>query len=358
MRIATLVTLVVLMATLAEAADRGSFTLRVEFQGREVEGLPLAWSEENVVLLERDGRLLDVDPRRVGKFQKVNGAFQTFSQSTLQSKLREEFGKAFEVVARGPYLVVHPRGRGGHWSRRFEELYRSCVHYFKVRGFELEEPQFPLVAIVLPSQEEFMRYARRQGDRAGSNVLGYYSLQTNRIAMFDNGAVDSAGWEEKALTIVHEATHQTAFNTGIHKRYAPPPRWVVEGLGTLFEAPGVWNSRAYLRQQDRINRDQLAEFNRQRAAGKRSDVRFVELISSDRMFQSDSAAAYAESWAFTFYLVETQPRQFARYLKATASRDDFTPYPAAQRLRDFTEIFGENLRLLDAQFVRYLAGLK
>jgi hypothetical protein len=169
---------------------------------------------------------------------------------------------------------------------------------------------------------------------------------------------DNAAWGEKSLTIIHEATHQTAFNTGIHNRYSPPPRWVIEGLGTLFEAPGVWNSRTYLRQQDRINRDQLNEFNRQQASGKRGEARFVELVSADRLFRSDMAAAYAESWAFTFYLVETQPRQFARYLKATADREDFTAYSSAERLRDFTNIFGDNLRLLDAQFVRYMQALK
>ncbi|MFN9752880.1 MAG: DUF1570 domain-containing protein [Planctomycetota bacterium] len=29
--------------------------------------------------------------------------------------------------------------------------------------------------------------------------------------------------------MVHEATHQIAFNTGIHSRFAPMPRWFTEG---------------------------------------------------------------------------------------------------------------------------------
>ncbi len=352
--------LLVLVALVSQglAADRNAYTLKLEFQGQELEGLPLAWSDENIVLLERDGRLLDVDPRRVGKFQKVNGAFATLTPAAMQARLREEFGKGFEVVARGPYLVVHPRGQGGHWSRRFEELYRSFVHYFAVRGFDLDEPQFALVAIVLPSKADFQRYVDRVGDRVSGNVLGYYSSRTNRVAMYEIPGDENAAWGEKALTIIHEATHQTAFNTGIHNRYSMPPRWVVEGLGTLFEAPGVWNSRSYPRLQDRLNRQQLDEFRRQLASGKRDDARFAELISSDRMFNSNVAAAYAESWAFTFYLVETQPRQFARYLKATANRSDFTGYSSAERLRDFTQVFGENLKLLDAQFLRHIEGLR
>src|SRR5687767_14051509 len=68
MRIALFVTILSTLAAVSAAADRNTFTLRVELEGREVEGLPLTWSSDNVILLERDGRLLDVDPRRVGKF--------------------------------------------------------------------------------------------------------------------------------------------------------------------------------------------------------------------------------------------------------------------------------------------------
>jgi len=228
--------------------------------------------------------------------------------------------------------------------------------YFSVRGFELEEPLFPLVAVVLPNRADFQRYIDRTGDHVSSNVLGYYSARSNRVAMYETLGDDGAAWGEKAATVIHEATHQTAFNTGIHNRYSPPPRWVAEGLGTLFEAQGVWNSRSFPRQQDRINRGQFEEFRRQLGSGKRGEARFTELISSDRMFSSDIAGAYAESWAFTFYLIETQPRQFAKYLRATASHEDFVTPSAAERMKDFTRVFGENLRLLDAQFARYMEG--
>ena len=53
----------------ASATDRAAYTLKLQFEGRQLEGLPLAWSSDNVVLLERDGRLMDVDPRRVQQFQ-------------------------------------------------------------------------------------------------------------------------------------------------------------------------------------------------------------------------------------------------------------------------------------------------
>jgi hypothetical protein len=278
----------------------------------------------------------------------------------MQTRLREEFGRDFDIASTGHYLVVHPRGHGAHWSRRFEELYRSFIHYFSVRGFNLQEPQFPLVAVVLRNRQEFENYCRRSGQPAGHSLLGFYSTEDNRVALYDAKGSDDAGdgWANSAETIIHEATHQTAFNTGIHSRFSMPPRWVAEGLATLFEAPGVWNSRNHTRSQDRINRGRLLQFKQQLAAGGRPPVRFAELIGSDRMFQSNGQAAYAESWAFTWYLVETQPRLYAQYLKKTASHEEFCATTSAERLKDFTSVFGENLRLIDAQFLRFVEAAR
>ena len=118
------------------------------------------------------------------------------------------------------------------------------------------------------------------------------------MTLFDSGQKD---WEQNASTIIHEATHQTAFNTGVHSRFGTPPRWVAEGLGTLYEARGFWNSRSYTQQSDRLNTGRLAQFREFIAAGRPAGA-FVDMISSDRIFQRNPAAAYAEAWALSFYL--------------------------------------------------------
>jgi hypothetical protein len=342
----------------SQGAERVKTMLQLELQGEPLEGLPLAWSSRNVILLDRAGKLWEFDPKEVSKFQATTRSFESHSLSAMQSRLRAEFGNQFEVASTGHYLVVHPRGHGAHWSRRFEELYRSFVHYFAVRGFEVDEPQFPLVAVVLSDRQEFQQYCRRQGQRAGHSLLGYYSPADNRVALYDvgGGRDDGQSWAANSETIIHEATHQTAFNTGIHSRYSAPPRWVAEGLAMMFEAPGVWNSRSFTRQSDRLHGAQLAEFRRQLA--RRPEARFTELVSSDRLFDRDINAAYAESWAFSFYLMETQPRQYAKYLKATARHPDFIATNSAERLKDFTDVFGENFRLIDAQLLRFISTLK
>jgi hypothetical protein len=66
-------------------------------------------------------------------------------------------------------------------------------------------------------------------------------------------------------------------------------------------------------------------------------------------------AAYAESWAFSFFLVETEPQKYLECLKRTASRPPFQEYTAGERTADFTAIFGSDWRMLEARFLRFMA---
>ena len=345
--------LIWLLTAMAAAEPPGRNVLKLEIDGAKLEGLPLASSGEKLFLLDREGRLWDFDSADVGNYQQTTTAFHAHSATAMKSRLAGEFGKAFEVTATGHYLVVHPRGQRSQWAQRFEDLYRSFIHYFQVRGLKPSEPEFPLVAVVLPTRREFVRYAARDGSQVADGLLGYYSPTDNRVAMYD---AEERDWTQNADTIIHEATHQTAFNTGVHSRFAPTPRWVAEGLGTLFEAPGVWNARSNTRDADRINPGRLAQFKAYQSR-RRAGV-LAELVSSDRLFADDGEAAYAESWAFTYFLVETRPRDYTRLLRLTAARPAFRDYSSAERLRDFTSVFGENFRMLDAQFLRFMAGVK
>ena len=124
------------------------------------------------------------------------------------------------------------------------------------------------------------------------------------------GPTGSRAWQQNEATVIHEATHQMAFNTGVHNRFATTPLWVAEGLGTMFEARGVWNWRDYPDQGDRINRERLAQFRQWRSIGRKPGD-FVNLLGSDRQFQSNPAAAYAEAWAWVFFLTETYPHSSA-----------------------------------------------
>lgn len=360
LRIVSIVILVAISPLPAAHAVEPSapFTMAIELRGVHLEGHPLFWSQAEVQLLSRDGRLWTFTPGEAQSFRKIASTFRGYSASEVRSQLTRELGKAFEIAGTGHYLVASPQGQRDLWSPRFEQLYRSFVHYFSVRGFKLKEPDFPLVAIVWPDRQSFLRYAQADGANIGPDVLGYYSPKSNRITLYDVGGGDgtSASWEQNADTVIHEATHQTAFNTGIHRRFADNPRWVVEGLGTAFEAPGVWKSRENPHRKDRINRGRLVQF--QQLWQQHDAAALQDMLSSDRLFDRDPARAYAQAWAVSFFLVETQPRQYAAYLARLVDRPPFERYASPQRLADFTAVFGDNLQLLESRFVRFMREQK
>ena len=307
-------------------------------------------------LLSRDGQLLEFAPGEARNARKMSGMFRGYTASEVRSQLSRELGQSFEVSGTGHYLVAHARGQRDVWAQRFEDLYRSFVHYFTLRGISLHDPEFPLVAIVWPNQADFMRYAEKTKARINGNVLGFYSPITNRITLNDaTGNGNGQNWQQNADVIIHEATHQTAFNTGLHRRFGDNPKWVVEGLATMFEARGVWNARQYPQLPDRINMGRFASF-RQLAANYKTGS-LLELISNDRLFQTDPNRAYAMAWALTFYLCETQSQRYDQYLKLIAKRPAFEEYPSAARVKDFSGVFGD-VPLLEAHFLRFMNELR
>lgn len=341
----------VVVCPAAASAQEPMFRLNL---GKEwLEGTPLATNTSEVVLLLRDGQWRDFSPAQVKEFKEIGG-FRSFGAAEMRGQLMREFGKGYDVSGAGHYLVVHPAGQRDRWAPRFEELYRSFQHYFTARGWRPKEPRFPLVAVVYPRQVDFLEQAAKEGVN-GSGMLGYYSPKTNRILLYDSSH-ESGDWTINAETVIHEATHQTAFNTGIHSRYGQAPRWVVEGLGTMFEARGVWNSRKYTKLSDRINHGRLQQYKKMMEHRRWSGI--AEMVSSDRPFQSNVDHAYPEAWALTFFLCETEPKKFFQYVAKTAEIEPFAPYPAPQRLKDFTDVFGTDLKLLDARMQRFYKDLK
>jgi hypothetical protein len=106
-----------------------------------------------------------------------------------------------------------------------------------------------------------------------------------------------------------------------------------------------------------VNRGRLKAF-RQGVEPQHRPELLAALVASDQLFRSNMGAAYAESWAFSFFLVETAPRKYVDLLKRTASHSPFIEYSAEERTADFAAIFGTNWRMLEAQFLRFIAGVK
>ena len=383
------------LAAGAAAAEPALLELKVGKQAYF--GKTVAHDDHTAWLLERDGRLRVLELKNVTSFRKAEPRFSRLDTSAIRDSLRRELGPGLEIAGTGHYLVAAAPGRVNQFAQIFEDVYRSFHIYFTARGFSLREPEFPLVAIVFPGQADFARYAKSDGITVGRGFRGYYLCTSNRTALYDTAArVQSSragsyrpylfnglgiddrdhpfslehdpftqpaarvfGSIEAGLegTMVHEATHQVAFNTGLQSRVGWNPKWVSEGLATLFEAPGIRNGSGQGAIATRLNRERCAWHADYRKARRKPDS-LRAFVASDAPFENGVLDAYSEAWALTFFLVETRPRPYSDFLRRVAARPPLAEYTSAQRLEDFQSAFGDDLKLLDAAFLRFIAGLK
>ena len=333
---------------------------RFQHGDQQLEGRPIHWDagDQLLTVLGRDGRLWELGRDSLESAEKTGSTFQSFSQGKMRSTLIGEFGPGFDVSGTGKYLVVHPAGEKDQWAERFEDLYRTMVRYFSVRGVEIHPPSFPLVAVVFRSQQQFMQHAAQSGGPVHPDILGYYDIHTNRISLFDvtAGGTVTRDWRVNAETIIHEAVHQTAFNVGIHNRFCPPPRWVCEGLGTMFEARGVYDSLAFRELSDRINHELLRNY-RHRVRDQLSANVLKAVVATDNAFRTDPYTAYALSWAATFTFAEKQPRDLATYLQRTSAKRPLADISPIERLRDFQSCFGNDWEMTASRISRFIGTL-
>ncbi|GAB6166484.1 DUF1570 domain-containing protein [Thermostilla marina] len=354
---------VAVLGTLAAAATAAALEpelgmFRLTISGTTIEGSPLAIGTDTVCLLTRDGKLWNLPRAAADSWQQVGDHFRPYAPSEFRAELLRELGNDYEVSGTTHYLIAHPRGEEDRWAARFEELYRNFVRYFGVRGFSPKTPPYPLVGVVCRDRDEFLRVSQQSGQTVSANVLGYYDRLSNRILIYD--LAGSLGGSRAAsindAVILHEATHQMAFNTGLHERTGETPLWLAEGLATMFEAEGVHDSSSHPSLSDRINPRRLAEFRSLLRKRHTADViRYT--VGSDAIFRDHVDLAYPESWALVFYLTEKHPREFARYLRITASRPAFRKYETSARLHDFSRCFGNDFDMLNARFLRFVDSL-
>lgn len=381
--------LALLGALVPEACAAAPPLVELKVGGKAYQGRVDAHDDRECWLMGRDGRLERLAVNRIEAHRQVAAQFKGLTAAELRDQLRREVGDAYDVAGTEHYLVAAKKGNGEKFAHLFEDVYRSFHGHFSVRGFTMRKPEFPMVAIVCPDRDKFIARCRDDEVRYGPGLLGYYHPATNRVSLFDPGdqSVSEADGETRTSwvepfdrtdspllaharmgmngemkaglrdTIIHETTHQVAFNTGLHTRIGETPRWVVEGLATVFEAPGVRDGGG--RQapvMQRINRERFLRFG-EYAKQRRQAKSLGTFVSTDDMLSKATLDFYAEAWALTFYLTETRSSAYAKYLKTLAERDPIKPYPAAERLEEFRKAFGNDLVMLEADFLRHLERL-
>ena len=333
-------------------------TIKIDYKGRSYYGKPLAWDGKDMLLLRRDGRSSILPVSAHSDYTKVADHFKPQRKDTIRTRLQKEFAGKYQVSITRNFVVVHPHGDFQQWAMPFETLYARFQAYFQSRGFELNRPEFPMIAVVLKTRSEFDRFLRSYHDY-DRDILGYYSTRSNRIITYDQseGRRNDQSWFFTADTIIHEATHQTAFNTGVHNRFGSVPRWISEGLAMMFEAPGVNNSMYFSRQADRINRSRLIALKHYYQRGE-VDEKLYSLVASDRLFDQDASLAYAMAWGLSFYLAEAKPREYFQLLQRDGARKEYGAYPPQSRLREFAQVISPDIEGLEMRMKQFYKELE
>ncbi|WP_010586501.1 DUF1570 domain-containing protein [Schlesneria paludicola] len=314
----------------------------------QLTGRVFAHNDQTCWFQRRDGRLKQLELAHVSQFKERKERFRPQSTIEFKQELQTEFGKNFEVRTAGHYVVVARPGSAEAYAGLFDRIYREFVRLFRARGLTIVDSEFPLVAVVFPDQLSFLKYCAAERTPIQPGTVGFYLPSSNRVALFER-----AGAADVDHTVIHEAIHQVAFNTGIHSRIAGQPKWVVEGLATMCEADGIRSRLGTTSPADRMNRERFLWF-RDYANTRRAGDSLTQFVSEDQLFTSSPLDAYSEAWALSFFLLETRPADYSQYLSRLSERDPFAPYEAASRLADFTKAFGPNLAELEMMYLRFI----
>jgi len=353
-------------------------TLRRDSKQIKVIGRVVTTAQDGgLLVLAGDGVLWAVQADELVE-HTTDVAFKAFSAEEMSQRLLAELPRGFEVHRTAHYLIFHNTSREyATWcGSLFERLYMAFTNFWVRKGFALKTPEFQLVAVVFADQQSYEEFARKElGDAVGA-IIGYYSLRTNRMTMFDltgaaglgraarggssaqiNRILAQPEAERTVATIVHEATHQIAYNCGLHTRFSDCPLWFSEGIALYFETPDLSSAKGWST-IGAVNPPRLAQFREY--AGNRPADSLLSLVRDGARFRDTSQGldAYAEAWALTYFLLKQHPKQYLAYLRALSAKQPAKEDDSETRLREFKQAFGGDLKRLDSEFLRYVLRLR
>lgn len=347
---------------------------------RKEQGRILLEAQNGLVFEARDGQYFIVPPEDVIDRQSDDTPFQTFSRKELLERLKKEFpeSRGYSILQKEHFLIVYTTSKAfADWyGRLLEKLYSSYIAFWKGKGLALDKLETPMVALIYSNRDGFFRHAKSEGVTPHPQLCAYYNKLTNRVVLCDISGLEKMreGSDDRAnaraiqnflrqpsaayniALVVHEATHLIGFNCGMHRRFAPYPLWVCEGLAMFHEVPdrndkNGWNIRP--RPNDVRLRD-LKNYLSQRPYQP-----LQKMIRDDKVFHEPATALnnYAMAWGLTYYLVMRRPKDFSEYLKRLMEKRPETEDSPEIRIREFEDCFGDDWDKLYRECGDYLRKL-
>lgn len=262
-----------------------------------------------------------------------------------------------------------------------EAFYPEFLAHFRQKGFAVQPPASRLHLLAFDSQAGFEAYLNQ---KMPDSVTGLYVPRSNRLVVYDfarnrtftserdriETALQNRQRQQHSLehsrqlgqfrrdasefratintsTILHELTHQLAFNCGLLNRQGDTPAWLVEGMAVYFEATinGNWQGPGEANRSRAITLAQGIE--------ARQLLTLRELVTTDdwltRGKQETIWLGYSQGWVLFRLLMREHPRALRRYLELIQGRR--TP---DHRWTDFAECFGPDVAPLERAYREYL----
>ena len=359
--VATLLTVCALLSLAIPAAGMDHVTVKRDGKTFQVDGrLVIEDREGGILFLARDGEMWIILAAEKGTMTSDDQPFRAYPPEEMERSVMQSLPQRFDVHQTAHYMIFYDTSKAyAQWcGTLFERLFTAFNNSWEQRGFKLGDPQFPLVAVVFADKESYLKFLHKESGESSDGIIGYYNRQTNRIIMYDlSGGAGSAGPSRGGLhsqmsqflanpaaantvsTIVHEATHQIAFNSGMQQRYSDSPLWFSEGLAMYFETPDLRSSKGWagVGAVNKLRRDQFKDYAKHRPANS-----LETLIADDQRLRNVEQVpeAYAESWALTYYLLKQHPKEYVAYAKMLSRKQPLGDDGPAKRKAEFEKFFG------------------
>ena len=308
-----------------------------------------------LLLEEPNGQLHQIPARQIRSREDALKPFMPLTSSELAADLLLQVPAGFEITETEHYVICSNSAAEyvEFCGKLLELVFDQYFRFMADQKIEVTQPPRRLPIVIFASTSEFQTFAARQHPEISfADTPGYYAVTENQTLLLDltgDRSIRSAATIRRRLaekplqvaTVVHEAIHQLAFNSGLQVRMADNPLWLSEGLAMYFETTSTRSSLLW-------NRPGLVNPRHQPAFMKLVEAKQISgamntLIESDSDFlnAAEMPAAYAKAWALTHYLVREKGTGMQKYLLSLSLRKPMVGLTAEQRTQEFQAAFGK-----------------
>ncbi|MCC6511331.1 MAG: hypothetical protein IT423_19675, partial [Pirellulaceae bacterium] len=160
-------------------------TIEFKSQGEHRHELGEVWLEGQdggKLFLTADGQLWLIQPEEILQQAASTTPLQPLSNDQISQQLRSKLAPGFLIHKTEHFVLVYNTSETYvRWvGDLYERLYDAFHKYWDKNGIKLQEPRFPMVALVFDTREAYLQFARPEVKELAGAMIGYYNMQTNR----------------------------------------------------------------------------------------------------------------------------------------------------------------------------------